>query len=69
MSSFFKEDTISSKNVYELVIQLKSIQWKSLNVITFGQIQTDNINQMIIIKNSSHPLITAFSNIQEIKKL
>ncbi len=69
MSSFFKEDTISSKNVYELVIQLKSIQWKSLNVITFGQTQTDNINPMIIIKNSSHPFITALSKIQENKNL
>ncbi len=35
------------------------IQCKPLNVITLGQVQTDNINQMIIITHSSHTETTA----------
>ncbi len=35
------------------------IQCKPLKMITLGQVQTDNFNQMKIITNSSHTKTTA----------
>jgi hypothetical protein len=41
-----------------------SIHCKALNVITLGQVQTDNINQMIIITDSGHAYITVLSSVR-----
>jgi hypothetical protein len=41
-------------DVEVLKLKLKNTQWKPVNVITLGQTQTDNNNQMKIITDSSH---------------
>jgi hypothetical protein len=49
---------LTSDKYFNVQITKNIIQSRSLNVITLGQAQTDNINRMIIITDLSHIVLS-----------